>query len=183
MPEINPTILVWARETAGLSIEEAVRKIGIQDGRNKSAVEKLADLESGRAVPTRRALMKMVKQYRRPLLAFHMSQPPRKEDRGSDFRALTEDRPVQQDALLDALIRDVKARQSMVKSILELDSESRPVSFVGTRSVREGVSALTLALQEAIGFNLQSYRAQPSIDEAFGLLHTRSKKLLGSSSC
>ena len=31
MPKINPQIMVWARETAGLTQEEAAKKLGFQD--------------------------------------------------------------------------------------------------------------------------------------------------------
>jgi cytoskeletal protein RodZ len=31
MPSVNPEILSWARETAGLSLEEAAEKLGIHD--------------------------------------------------------------------------------------------------------------------------------------------------------
>lgn len=38
---INPVVLAWARETAGLSIEEAVHKIGLTSGTRATAAEKL----------------------------------------------------------------------------------------------------------------------------------------------
>ena len=72
MPTVNPAILVWARETAGLTRQEAVRKIGIGDSRDTTAVDKLAALERGDKDPTRPVLLKMVRQYRRPLLTFYL---------------------------------------------------------------------------------------------------------------
>lgn len=33
MPNVNPEILIWARETAGLTSEEAAGKLGFQDSR------------------------------------------------------------------------------------------------------------------------------------------------------
>jgi hypothetical protein len=41
MPDVNPDILVWARETAGLTPEEAVRKLGINPSKNMTGAEKL----------------------------------------------------------------------------------------------------------------------------------------------
>jgi len=78
-------------------------------------------------VPSRPLLVKMAKQYRRPLLVFYMSKPPRKGDRGSDFRTLPEDYSTVENALLDALIRDVAARQSMVRATLEEQEEARQI--------------------------------------------------------
>ncbi|HEX9606675.1 MAG TPA: helix-turn-helix transcriptional regulator, partial [Gemmatimonadaceae bacterium] len=42
---INPDLLVWARETAGLSPDDAAKKIGVKPAR-------LAEWEEGRLRPT-----------------------------------------------------------------------------------------------------------------------------------
>ena len=42
MPRINPEIVVWARETAGLTQEEAAKRLGFHDSSRSSAAEKLA---------------------------------------------------------------------------------------------------------------------------------------------
>ena len=117
MPEVNPEILTWARETAGLTPEDAVKKLNIRAAYGIEAEERLAALETGAVAPTRPMLIKMAKQYHRPLLAFYLSKPPRKGDRGADFRTLSTDRSATDDAILDALIRDVTARQSMVRAV------------------------------------------------------------------
>ena len=96
MPKVNPDIIRWARETAGLTLEEASKKLGINQARGVSAVDRLAALESGNDDPTRPLLTRMAKQYRRPLLTFYMSAPPLKGDRGQDFRTLPEDYSVQE---------------------------------------------------------------------------------------
>jgi hypothetical protein len=45
MPAVNPEVLVWARQTAGLSIAEAVTKLGIQDARGVAAADRLGAIE------------------------------------------------------------------------------------------------------------------------------------------
>lgn len=65
MPKVNPEIMVWARETAGLSLEEAAKKLDFRDSSRSSAVEKLARIERGQKEPTRLQLVKMAGQYRR----------------------------------------------------------------------------------------------------------------------
>lgn len=47
MPNVNPSILRWARETAGLTPEEAVQKLDINDARGVAASDRLVALESG----------------------------------------------------------------------------------------------------------------------------------------
>ena len=44
MPEVNPEILTWARETAGLTREDAVARLGFSDARRRTALERLDDL-------------------------------------------------------------------------------------------------------------------------------------------
>ena len=48
MPNVNPSILRWARETAGLTPEEAVQKLDINDARGVAASDRLVALEFGR---------------------------------------------------------------------------------------------------------------------------------------
>ena len=69
----------------------------------------------------------MAKAYRRPLLVCYLSQPPKTGDRGQDFRTLPGKDRYNPD--LDALIRDIKARQGLVRSILE-DEEAESPDFV-----------------------------------------------------
>ena len=88
MPKVNPDIMVWARETAGLTKKDAAKKLGFQDSTRSSAVEKLARIERGQKEPSRSQLTRMAAQYRRPLLSFYLSKPPRKGDRGVDFRTI-----------------------------------------------------------------------------------------------
>ena len=111
MPRVKPEIMVWAREAAGLAPEDAVQKLGIKEARGIAPVDRLAALESGEVEPTRPLLVKMAMAYRRPLVTFYMSRPPAKGDRGEDFRTLPEDYAVEADAILDTLLRDVRARQ------------------------------------------------------------------------
>src|SRR3546814_10957400 len=86
MPRIKPSILKWARESAGLSLEEAAPKVGINDARGQSGAERLLALETAEGDVSRPVLLKMAKVYRRPLVSFYMSEPPARGDRGEDFQ-------------------------------------------------------------------------------------------------
>ena len=175
MPKVNPDIIRWARETAGLSLEEAATKLKLHQARGVSAVDRLAALESSdeEAEPTRSLLTRMARQYRRPLLTFYMTAPPRKGDRGQDFRTLPEDYSDADEALLDALIRDVKARQSMVRAMLEDEEDTEPIPFVGSLRMSQGVSAVLSSIQQTIQLDIAEFRAQPSASDAFRVLRDR----------
>ena len=173
MPKINPEIMRWARETMGLTPEQATTKLGLRDARGVTAIDRLAKLETGEVEPTRPMLVKMAKQYRRPLLTFYLSGPPRKGDRGSDFRTLPESYTAATDSLLDALIRNVSARQRMVRAALEDEDDVESLGFVGCMAMTDGIPALQSSIQNTIAVSLGDFRGQPSPERAFALLRSR----------
>ena len=173
MPRVNPEIMVWARETAGLTQEEAAKKLGFQDSRRSSAAEKLAAVEYGHKEPSRPQLVKMADRYRRPLLTFYLSKPPRRAGLGMDFRTLPTDQPASDQALLDALVRDIRARQSMVRAVLEDEDEAEPLPFVGSHWIEDGQAVVLGSLQALLGVDSAAYRARPNASAAFDLLRRR----------
>ncbi len=198
MPAVNPEILVWARKTAGLTLQDAVARVGIKDARGVQAVDRLTALERGESDPTRPILVKMARQYRRPLLTFYLNAPPRRDDRGPDFRTLPGERSSETDALIDALVRNLQSRQNLVRAVLEAEDEAEPVPFVGAllregdlgtglESLREALrhkaeaarlrerAAGTLGQVFGNDLNTASYYAQPTAAQAFGLLRSRTE--------
>ncbi len=180
MPAVNPEILVWARETAGMSQGEAARKIVLHDSRNVTATDKLAAMERGQKEPSRSVLSRMARQYRRPLITFYMSGPPRKGDRGADFRTLDQEQFDTHHHLVDALVREVRSRQSMVRAVMEAEREAKRLPFVGKM---QGIDLLSVHTSDAIDaicqeFNLElpaQYYSQPNANNAFGLLRSKAE--------
>ncbi|KQK32139.1 DNA-binding protein [Bosea thiooxidans] len=148
---INPSILTWARETAGLSLEEAAHRLGLTATEASTPEEKLQALEEGDKKPTRNQLLKIATVYRRPLTAFYMSAPPVIGDRGEDFRTIAAQVSPKESALLDALLRDIRARQDMVRTLLEEDEDTQPLTFVGRTSIRDNVALTAEAIRQALG--------------------------------
>ncbi|MGH6921215.1 MAG: helix-turn-helix domain-containing protein, partial [Geminicoccaceae bacterium] len=166
MPKINPQIMTWARESAGLSLPDAARAIGLSGA---NAVTRLEEMEAGQRDPSRRQLAEMAKKYRRPLLTFYLREPPGPGSRTHDFRVLRR-REAGSEAVLDALVRDVKARQALVRSALEDAEEDEALPFVGSVQPGQGAEALADAMRGTLEFDLAEYRAAATIDEAFRIL-------------
>ena len=198
MPAVNPEILVWARKTAGLTLQDAVTKVGIRDARGVAAIDRLTALERGEERPTRPILVKMAHHYRRPLLAFYLNAPPRRDDRGPDFRTLPGARSSETDALIDALVRNLQSRQNMVRAALEAEDEAEPLPFVGALSrsgdAHTGIESLRRVLRrkpeaarlsqraarilgQVLGDDLNAarYYAEPTAEHAFRLLRSRTE--------
>ena len=158
---INPAILVWARETAGLEPEEAADRLDfIKPKAAESAAERLLAFERGERVPTRNQLVTFASVYRRPLLAFYMKQPPAKGDRGEDFRQTAGRVSRRDNALLDALLRDIRARQEMLRSLLEDDEETGELAFVGSAAIDQGAEAVAASIAATLGFDHQRREAR-----------------------
>lgn len=169
---VNPGILRWARVTAGLEPEIAVKKIGLAKTKALTAVERLEALETGDTAPTRALLVRMAKQYRRPLLTFYLSDVPEKGDRGNDYRTLPDGYDPTDDAFLDALIRGIRARQSLLRAALEDEEEADELPFIGSMTMNDGVPAVVASIRDTAPITLAEFRAADSADEAFKKLRT-----------
>jgi Zn-dependent peptidase ImmA (M78 family) len=166
MPKFNPQLFRWARESAGLTIEDAARAIGLSGA---NAVARLEEIEVGDRDPSRRQISEMAKKYRRPLLTFYLPAPPEPGEAAHDFRTLP-DRERGSEALLHALVRDIKTRQALVRSALEDAEEDEALPFVGSVAPQAGPAALADAMRRTLHFDLATYRAARTIDDAFRVL-------------
>ena len=147
-------MLVWAREGAGLEIEDAAERLGfIKSTEKESASQRLMALENGERAPTRVQLLELARVYRCPLLSFYMKQPPRKGDRGEDFRQSAGAVSRRDSSLLDALLRDIRARQEMIKSLLEDEEGSHELGFVGSASIHDGAQVLATSIASTLEFD------------------------------
>jgi len=165
----NPEVFRWARESAGLAPEEAARAIGI-------VPVSLAAIEHGEKVPSRTNLANMARVYRRSLLTFYLPAPPPKGDRGEDFRTVVAERAMEAEADVDALVRDLRVRQSLVRTVLEDEEGNQPLDFVGSANMQDGTASLCKLIEQQLGLTRAEYRAQKNAEAAFALLRERAEQ-------
>lgn len=170
--KVNPQVLTWARQTAGLQVEEAAHALGFADTRKRTAAERLLALESGVEEPTPSILQKMADKYRRTLLVFYLKEPPRTGDRGKDFRTVPGATPPLYNPLLDALIRDIRKRQDIVRAVRE-EVEAPPVDYVGSATLKDSVEGLAKRITERLQFSLDEFRRHPEPKDAFTYLRRK----------
>lgn len=166
-------MLIWARETAKLSLEDATRKLGIKNTDSSKAITKLSAYENGIKDPSTNLLLRMTKVYRRPLVTFYLDKPPLKGDYGQDFRTLTEDIEPREDFYVDTLIRNLKARQSILKEALIDEEEDARLAFIGSCNYSDGVQKLCDKIIDILDFDLEIYRSKRSIKQAFDYLRRK----------
>lgn len=166
MPSVNPQMLSWARERAGLPVDAAARAIGLS---GVSAPARLAEMERGERAPTHRQLAGMAGAYRRPLLTFYLSVPPAADGLIADFRRHV-DRTSEAEANVQALLREVKARQALLRAAMEEAEEAEPITFVGSATLEMSARDLAMRIGVALAFDRTAYRAARDVNAAFTAL-------------
>ncbi|GED22514.1 ImmA/IrrE family metallo-endopeptidase [Halomonas halmophila] len=172
MAKANPEILVWARETAGLSLEQAASKLGL-GSKNTPGPDRLAAFESGDSSPSQPQLVKMAKHYHRPFITFFLPAPPRNASMGEDFRRLPEAKREENEGSVNALVRDIFLRQSLVKDALIDAEEDEIVEFVGMGHGMPDVDDACRAIREYFEIDIASYRDMRDAHEAFSYLRSK----------
>lgn len=175
MPRVSPAVLEWARTTAGYDLETAARRIGLNQARGLTGAERLALLEQGEVEPSDSLLGRMAKQYRRPLLTFFLAEPPRQDDVGEDFRTLPE-RADPANAILAALLREIKSRQSLARELLEDDEDREANRFIGSQRMENGVARVAESIARDIEFSRDAFRAARTHEDAFNYLRGQTER-------
>jgi len=76
---IEPELLVWARTSAALTLQQAAKKLPVKS-------ERLEGWESGHGHPTIKQLRKLASVYKRPIAVFYLPEPPKDFSPMRDFR-------------------------------------------------------------------------------------------------
>src|SRR5271155_189427 len=80
---IEPAILVWARTTAGVTVEDAAKYVG-------TTVAKVEAWEADDDKPSINQLYKLAERYKRPISIFYLSKPPKDFQALQDFRRVAD---------------------------------------------------------------------------------------------
>ena len=139
---INPKMLVWARESARLTIEEAAHKSAI-------STEKLTACEAGDAQLTFPQLMKVAQVYKRPVSIFYLQEPPSGWSPIQDFRLL-HGASAGFSSKLTYAIRQARVRREIALELRrELDEPVKPFDVSAT--LRRDVEMLAQDIRIALG--------------------------------
>lgn len=177
MTKVNPEILKWARETAGFSLEEASKKLKLESAYDMTPSQRLTSYEEGKDEPSRSLLTRMAKHYRRSLLVFYLKEPPKKADRGQDFRILPEGYTEENKALVDSLLREIKVRQGIIRNAMMDEEDVRELNYVGSLEKDDDLEVYTNKIHNLLEFDIQEYYTKPTKLEAFNLLRSKIEKI------
>ena len=159
--EANPTpsVLVWARESAGLSVELAAKKAAVK-------VERLSAWESGQQRPSFAQLRKLGSVYKRPLAIFYLAEPPHRFHPMHDFRRFAESGGTGQSPELTLEIRRAHDRREWALELLEGIEEEVP-QIDASLSLSDNAEDASATIRKLLGVTLERQRNWRTEYEAF----------------
>ncbi len=162
---VNPTILRWARETAGYSIEDVVDKIN----RKHVTVKVVQDWEDGNASPSYPQLEKLAyKIFKRPLALFFFPEPPEEETPGQSFRTLPQEEIDLLRPKLLYLIRKAMAFRENLRELYDYANPARKKIYIDFEiKSSDSVSDVTKEVRKYLGVSLNEQYALKSNEDAF----------------
>ena len=159
---VEPSVLIWARESIGMSIDAVVQKIkGITINTIKEWEKK-----EGAAKPTFAQIETLSKIYKRPLSAFLLPAPPKEPPFPKDFRK----RPSAEKQSLNpktylAIRKARRFQYSAIELIKELGEESKKLSIKANLSDNPE----TLAENMRIQFGIKGFPRRSSFTKEIAL--------------
>lgn len=160
--KIEPSILVWARESLGLSWADVAMKL------DKEA-DTIKQWESGYAFPTLAQLEKLAYIiYKRPLAVFFLPKPPQETTPKQDFRTLPDKEIEKLSPELRLIIRKAKHHQLVLKQINDGKNPVKNTIFHEFKLKLSNKSAVTAKrVREFLEINTQLLQTFRNSDEAY----------------
>jgi Zn-dependent peptidase ImmA (M78 family)/DNA-binding XRE family transcriptional regulator len=159
--DINPDLLVWARESAGYSQEQTAKKLGSMKAERYARFEDPSD----ELMPTIKQLRKIAKVFRRPVSVFYLTKPPEGFQVMRDFRRLPgEGLKFYSPALLYEMERAQQRRELALELFSGIGEEITP--FTLTASLEENPETLAARIRAALGVTFDeqmSWRRQDAL--------------------
>ena len=150
---VNPAILTWARERAGLEPEDLTRRFA-----------KLAAWEKGDAVPTLRQLEQFAKAVHVPIGYLFLREPLVETIPIPDFRLGRVNRGRPSPNLLDTIYM-CQGRQEWYRDFARIAGETSR-QFVGSLTVNTGITEAAEQIRHVLGFDVDARRDCPTWTDA-----------------
>lgn len=147
---VNPTFLKWARESIGLGIDEAAKKIGVKN-------ERLQNWESGSERPSYPQIKKISNVYKRSTASFLLKNIPTEPPIPKDFRVIADSEVAQLSSDSRIAIRRARAKRLdaiQMFSLLEVDVKK----FTFNASLKESPEKLAHLWRDKLAISLDEQK-------------------------
>lgn len=167
--DVNPRVLVWAREEAGHDLATAAEELGIPE-------DLLAGLEDGSEKPNLGLMRRMSSKYGRSLAALAMPEPSPPLPRPEDFRTVGGVSPALSPKTLRA-IRRVSLRQEAAAILLEELPELLPSNAIFRSTLATEPPVIAAQLRDTLGVSVDDQLSWGTSTEAFRTWRWRVEEL------
>ena len=154
---VNPDLLRWARERAGITQEDLTKKF-----------KKLPEWEHGQTQPTLKQAEAFARAVHAPVGYLFLSEPPEETVPIPDFRTFAGHAVKRPSPNLLDTIYACQERQSWYRDFARVASESDR-GFVGSASVDTPPEKVAARMRETLGFDLAVRRKCPTWADALRL--------------
>jgi Zn-dependent peptidase ImmA (M78 family) len=165
---ITPSVLIWARQRVGLSIEEAALKIGRPS-------DEIHSWEKGLARPTIAQARKTSEVYKRPLAVFYLPEPPQDFETLKDFRCLDISSNREYSPPLALVIRTAAEHQHWLEEFLQDEGEP-DLSFVGSANYNDRPADIAQDIRKVLDISLEEQDALGNREESLRYWITKVEK-------
>lgn len=156
----TPSVLKWARSTAGLTIDDVAEKIS-------QTPDYIREVEIGSAPLTYSQLNSLAYEvYKRPLAVFFYPEPPEEFDTEQEFRTILNTGYVSFDKDTRFIIRNAKFLQLSLYELYDGESIPSP-SLFRIQSFKPDENFPTQVLRDALGITLDTQKSFGSPEIAF----------------
>lgn len=152
--EINPELIRWARERAGLSLNDLARR-----------TPQLPKWEAGETNPTFKQLEAFAKNTHVPIGYLFLQDPPVETIPIPDFRTMGGSQPGRPSPDLLDTIYICQQRQEWYREFARSVGET-PLAFVGASNLQSNIVNTATDIRRALDFDLQERRETPTWTEA-----------------
>jgi Zn-dependent peptidase ImmA (M78 family) len=153
---VTPSVIAWARERAGFSVEEATENFA-----------KIAAWEAGEAFPTYPQLERLADKFKLPIAVFFFPEPPDLPSISESFRTLPAEEFAQIPRRVKFLLRKASALQI---NLSELCQGQNPADRLITRDLEfranVNLEAMGRQVREYIGISLEEQCSWDTDDDA-----------------
>jgi Zn-dependent peptidase ImmA (M78 family)/DNA-binding XRE family transcriptional regulator len=176
---VNPSLLIWSRERAGLSTEQVAKKLPVKPDR-------VEEWEAGEAKPTFLQAQKWASLAHIPFGFLFLKQPPAEQLPLPDLRTVGGIAPQRPSLELLDTVRDSIRKQDWYLEYLQ-HQEHQPLAFAGRFNSRSSVAEVVADIRQTLGvhpdiarLDYDKYtRALIEAAEVAGILVMRSGIALG----
>ncbi len=159
-PDVSTELLVWARESARLSVEAAAKKAGLK-------AHRLEAFEAGDDRPTLKQLVKLARTYQRPLGVFCLSSPPKDFDtKLRDFRRLATAEARAHSSELELQIRRSLARRELALELYRELEDEDPPKFPLRARLSDDPEQVGLRIREHLAVTTEKQQGWSSTSDA-----------------